>query len=47
VSRIWRIRLTLAQRRQLDAAAQANGKDTSTWGREELLRHAETRKTSP
>ena len=35
-----RIRLTLEERKTLDAAASAGGAETSTWGREALLRLA-------
>jgi uncharacterized protein (DUF1778 family) len=42
-----RIRLTHAERNQLDAAARANGKETSTWARELLLSQCEKRKKRP
>lgn len=38
---VLRIRLSDEQRQQLDAAALAAGKATSTWARDELLRLAE------
>jgi hypothetical protein len=34
---ILRIRLSPAERKQLDAAARSNGLDTSTWARQQLL----------
>jgi hypothetical protein len=42
-----RIRLTRVERKQLDVAARANGKETSTWARELLLSHYGKRKKQP
>jgi hypothetical protein len=36
-SNVLRIRLSPAERKQLDAAAKSNGLDTSTWARLQLL----------
>lgn len=42
---VLRIRLTNNERRKLDVTAEARGKETSTWARDELLSLAGKRRS--